>query len=145
MSVTYREATPDDAEACVRIIRDWDAEMPWTAPLNDFATMTAFWTGFIVHRSAWIAQESGTVVGFALRDDDNLGGLYVARGARNRGIGKALLDLARDGQQRLEAWSYEANEHARRFYRREGFVEFAREIEDSSGLTDVGHVWTRPG
>lgn len=144
MSVIYRQATPDDAEACARIIRDWDAEMPWTAPLNDLATMTAFWTDFIASHPAWIAEQGGKVAGFALRNDGNLAGLYVVRGARNHGIGKALLDLARDGQQRLEAWAYEANPAARRFYRREGFVEFDREIEESSGLMEIGHLWQAP-
>lgn len=60
---------------------------------------------------------------------------------------KALLDLAKADRDWITVWAYEKNEHARRFYRREGLVEICREMEvfdDGSRLMDVEHRWTRP-
>ncbi|MEL6947704.1 MAG: GNAT family N-acetyltransferase, partial [Pseudomonadota bacterium] len=94
--------------------------------------------------TAWVAEDTGTIVGFCVRQDDNLTGLYVAREARGRGIGKALLDLAKANRDTITVWAYEQNPHARKFYRREGCVEISREVEEGTSLIDVEHRWTKP-
>ncbi|MBS8225244.1 GNAT family N-acetyltransferase [Vannielia litorea] len=144
MSVTYRPATSEDATAYARIIRAWGAEVSdWIDPMDALAPMAAFWAEVFRQHPTWVAEEGDAIVGFANREDHHLCGLYVSRAARGRGIGKALLDLARSGQPRLIAWSYEQNRAARRFYRREGFVELCREREPGTGLMNVAHLWTR--
>jgi GNAT superfamily N-acetyltransferase len=70
--------------------------------------------------------------------------LYVAPGRTGRGIGRALLEIAR---QRLGApvrlFTFQANTGARRFYEREGFVVVA--YTDGSGneeqQPDVLYEW----
>ena len=144
MSHSFRTATPSDGLACARIIRAWGAEMSWMAPLDDLAPMSAFWAEMIEEYPAWMAERDGIVVGFCLRDDDNIGGLYVAREHRRPGLGKRLLEFAREGCERIVVWAYEANAGARRFYRREELVEGCWEREESSQLMNVEHHWTRP-
>ncbi|TAJ99176.1 MAG: GNAT family N-acetyltransferase [Chloroflexota bacterium] len=85
---------------------------------------------------AFVAEDvTGSVIGFvmagAARDDDAAGlgevyAIYLAPGARGRGVGRALMDAALEA---LEAsgfstailWVLTANEPARRFYERAGF------------------------
>ncbi|SIN92259.1 GNAT family N-acetyltransferase [Vannielia litorea] len=143
MPTHYRTATPRDATACARIIRAWGEEVAdWIDPMDALAPMAAFWAEVFAAHPTWVAEEAGEILGFANREDLHLCGLYVARVARGRGIGKHLLDLARAGQPRMIAWSYASNTHARHFYRREGFVELGREVEPGTGLLNVEHLWT---
>ena len=66
-------------------------------PLNDLDPMAVYWEGLFETNPVWVAERDGAVAGFCLRDDDNIGGFYVAREARRKGVGKRLLDLARGG------------------------------------------------
>ena len=147
MTYTYRSANPSDATACSQIIRDWGAETPWMVPIDDLEPMARFWGDVFVKDMAWVAEMNDRVVGFCARSDDNIGALYIAPDARNSGVGKALLDLAKMDRDWITVWAYEKNERARNFYRREGLVEISREMEvfdDGSSLMDVQHRWTRP-
>jgi GNAT superfamily N-acetyltransferase len=148
MEYHFRSATPSDAKAASEIIHAWDAEMDWMVPLDTVASMTEFWADRIEKSQGWVAEADGVVVGFCVRTDDNIDALYVVRAARGQGVGKRLLDLAKEDRDWITVWAYEANAEARRFYRREGLVEISREMEtyeDGSSLMDVEHRWTRSG
>lgn len=146
MPVTYRSARAEDDIACARIIRDWGAETPWMVPLDDIEPMAASWRDLLASDTAWVAETDGTVTGFCVREDDNITGLYIAAAARGHGVGRHLLDLAKQDRDWITVWAYEANTDARRFYRREGLVEICREVESESGLMNVEHRWRRtPG
>ena len=96
----------------------------------------------------WVAEEDGAVVGYlavsATGPQEWLDDLYVAPGRTGRGIGSALLDLAKalrsDG---FSLWVFVSNEGARRFYRRHGLVEV--EVTDGAGneerAPDVRMTW----
>jgi len=147
MTYKYRSANPSDAVACSQLIFDWEDETPWmTSPLNHIDLMAKFWGDLFNSNLAWVAEADTRIVGFCARCDDNIAGLYVAGEARNCGIGKALLDLAKVNRDWITVWAYEKNEKARQFYRREGLVEVSREVEvfeDGSSLMDVEHRWIR--
>lgn len=147
MTCKYRSAKRSDAVACSQLIRDWDDETQWaTSPLNPSDVMAEFWGDLFDSCLAWVAEADTRIVGFCARCDDNIAGLYIAREARNCGVGKALLDLAKANREWITVWAYEKNERARQFYRREGLVEVSREVEvfdDGSSLTDVEHRWIR--
>ncbi len=143
MTITYRAASATDAIACAQIIRDWGAETPWMVPLDDLEPMAASWRDLLASDTAWVAERAGRVVGFCVREDDNITGLYVTGSARGSGVGKRLLDLAKADRDWITVWAYEANTRARKFYRREGLVEICFEREDESSLMNVEHRWTR--
>ncbi len=74
--------------------------------------------------------------------------LYVAPDRLGEGIGRRLLDLAKRGAAgRLELWTFQENEQARRFYERNGFVP--TEAPDGSGNEegepDVRYTWDPRG
>ncbi len=144
MAFTYRTAQATDATACAQIIRDWGAETPWMASLDDLEPMAASWRDLLASKTAWVAERDGRVVGFCVREDDNITGLYIARTARRSGVGKHLLDLAKKDRDWITVWAYELNTEARRFYQREGLREVSRELEicdDGTRLMDIEHRW----
>ncbi|MEO5621323.1 MAG: GNAT family N-acetyltransferase, partial [Cypionkella sp.] len=68
--------------------------------------------------------------------------LYLTPQARNRGLGKALLDRAKAEAERLTLWTFQANHQAQRFYLREGFAESRRTAGDNEeNLPDIQFVW----
>lgn len=145
MTYTYRLAERRDGKAAAHIVQEWSDTTPWLPPLNEFDRVSAWWSGCLEHvATSWVAEKYGAVVGVCVREDDNITGLYLAHGARGQGVGKHLLDLAKEDRDWITVWAYEKNRSARKFYRREGCVEIDREVEDDTGLVDVEHRWNRP-
>jgi hypothetical protein len=62
-------------------------------------------------------------------------------------VGAALLDRAKAQRSGgLTLWTFVANEGARRFYARQGFVEIGRsEGENEEGLPDLLFRWRETG
>lgn len=144
MTLKYRPAAACDGRACAEIVKDWSLETPWLGQLNEFESVVQWWTGCLQYvDTSWVCEENGKVLGFCVRQDDNITGLYVSRDARGRGIGKHLLDMAKVDREWITVWAYEQNPRARKFYRREGCVEISRETEEGTGLIDVEHRWTK--
>ena len=92
--------------------------------------------------AGWVAIENGRVVGFCIRDEADITALYLDPSARGRGVGKGLLNLAREDCDEVSLWVFEANTKALAFYTREGFAEILRSDGDNEeGLPDIKLSW----
>jgi ribosomal protein S18 acetylase RimI-like enzyme len=131
-----RPAVPDDGP---RVAALYTAARVAAVPLMPPAVHTpqedvAFYTARLTdgEHEAWVAEEGGRLVGFALLTPTWLDGLYVHPDAQGRGVGTALLELAQalrpDG---LGLWVFETNTPARALYAQHGFEEVER--TDGSG------------
>jgi ribosomal protein S18 acetylase RimI-like enzyme len=136
MTLSLREATPDDIEAIARIwYHGWfdghlghvpDALLPYRR-LADFRNRVPPRL-----ETTTVATEGSRVVGFLTVHDDEIEQVYVAEAARGGGAAGALLD---HGERRIaarfdSAWLavVAGNERACRFYARHGWHD-ARAIE----------------
>ena len=140
-----RVATSDDASAIARIrVDSWRAAYAGIVPARilermdaaAFAPRLALRLGGADHGTLVAQAAGGAVVGFVIagpsRDEDARGAgeieaIYLAPGARGRGIGAALLEaacasLADRGFGNVVLWVLTANAPARRFYERHGFA-----------------------
>ena len=80
----------------------------------------------------WVAEIAGEIVGFAALSGELLGHLYVHPDEQCRGVGTALLDIAkRQRPNGFRFWVFQRNEGARRFYERHGCRLV--ELTDGSG------------
>ncbi|MEM9438560.1 MAG: GNAT family N-acetyltransferase [Pseudomonadota bacterium] len=96
-----------------------------------------FWSGRL-ETGGWLAEENGTVLGFARKEHGHLNALYLAPDARGKGIAQQLLDAACAGEANVTLHVFEANERALRFYEKQGFVEVSRtDGENEEGLPDI--------
>ncbi|MEL6688751.1 MAG: GNAT family N-acetyltransferase [Pseudomonadota bacterium] len=128
-----RRADAEDAEICVDVLRNWIEETPWMPMVHNRASMVAFWRGRLADAEGWMVGQDG----FALRDGDFMTALYVAKHARNTGVGSRLLDAAAGGRD-TKLWTFQANAEARAFYARRGFSELKRTDGDNEeGLPDI--------
>jgi GNAT superfamily N-acetyltransferase len=134
-----------DAGAVGAILSEFVDTSDWMPRIHTRAEDIAHAAHMIDLGWVHVAEDKGTVVGFCARNCDDLDALYVAAGKRGQGIGAALLRHAQSAVDRLELWTFQANEGAQRFYLRHGFVEVQR--TDGSGnderLPDIQYEWQR--
>jgi len=78
---------------------------------------------------AWLAEVDGHPAGFIAFAPGWVNHLYVLPQFQSRGVGTHLLDIAKQQNQSLDLWVFEANVPAIKFYQRRGF----RMIERTDG------------
>lgn len=81
--------------------------------------------------------------GFIGLTENHIEGIFVAKAARSKGIGKALLDYAKSRKPRLDLSVYQKNERALAFYRREQFVVQSEGIDKDTNEADIQMLWMR--
>lgn len=92
--------------------------------------------------TVWQA-ESGEVQGFIGLSGEHIEGLFVWPPVQGRGIGKALLDRAKDAHRRLTLNVYRKNERAAAFYAREGFSATEEGLDAATGEEERLLSWAR--
>jgi chorismate mutase/ribosomal protein S18 acetylase RimI-like enzyme len=103
------------------------------------------WLGGRLHADeVWVAEVGGTAAGYARLTAEWLDDLYVAPAYAGRGVGSALLDVAKGRRPGgFCLWVFEMNTPARSFYAHRGLVELER--TDGSGneerSPDVRMAW----
>ncbi len=140
-----RAAILDDAPQVGAILSAWVDETPWMVRIYSHAADQNH--AAMLVRRGWVSVAclDGGVAGFLARDGSEIHALYVARGARGRGLGKALLKCAKQQSDHLGLWTFQANIRAQAFYLREGFCEVARSdgADNDEGLPDIRYEWRR--
>jgi len=117
-----------------------------TVPIVHTHEETEAWLiGFCIARgSSWVWESEGGLCAWVDLHGDWVDQLYCRRGSTGQGIGKELIDWAKSQSSgRLQLYTFQVNEGARRFYRREGFqeVEFGDGSSNEEGQPDVKLLW----
>ena len=98
--------------------------------------------GLLLQAELYVWQaESGALQGFIGLSGEHIEGLFVWPPAQGRGIGKALLDRAKNSRRRLTLNVYRKNERAAAFYRREGFQVRGEGVDGNTGEPEYTMVW----
>lgn len=132
-----------DAPRLARIMGGWIDETPWMPRIHSPAEDRAHCASMIRRWQVTVGRRLVRAEGFLARDGEWVQALYLAPGARGRGLGAALIAAAQAESDRLQLWCFQANAQARAFYARRGFAEV--EWTDGAGndekLPDVRLVW----
>ena len=81
--------------------------------------------------------------GFIGLTENHIEGIFVAKAARSKGIGKALLEYAKSRKPCLTLSVYQKNERALAFYRREQFAVHSEGIDEDTNEAEIQMLWTR--
>jgi len=102
-----------------------------------------FATVVLPHRETWVIDNGRVVVALIVLDGGWVDQLYVDPMHTGEGLGSRLLDLAKELRPGgLDLWTFQANDGARRFYERRGFVAVATtEGDNEEGAPDVRYHW----
>lgn len=139
-----RPARTTDAGKVGAILSEFIDTTDWMPRIHTRAEDAGFCGVMIDHGWITVAEDDG-VLGFLAQDGTEVNCLYVRNDTQGQGIGKALLDHAKGQSERLELWTFQANQGARRFYAREGFAK-VRETDgtgNDENLPDVFLEWRR--
>ena len=147
--VLVRRALPEDAADCAEVVVAARAAAGDAFPpsVHTPAEDRAFFARRVRDHEVWVAEVGGEVVGHLDLDGSWIHSLYVHPRAQRRGVGAALLDLARACRPHgFGLWVFASNLGARAFYRRQGLLEL--ETTDGSDneerAPDVRVVWPGP-
>ena len=112
----------------------------------------SFWTGHfemvrdqLPQAELYVHEDEDTrqIDGFIGLPKNHIEGIFVARAACSKGIGKALLEYAKSRKPHLTLSVYQKNERALAFYRREQFVVQSEGIDEDTNEVDIQMRWTR--
>jgi 2-phosphosulfolactate phosphatase len=144
--VVIRPADVDDAGpvADVHLIAFREALPSVRRPHDDDHARAWVRDTLIPAGHTWVAEHRGRVVGMLTVADGWVDQLYVDPAHQGRGIGTALLDVAKARSTAgLELWTFQVNSQAQGFYAQQGF--HAEEHTDGSANMerepDVRLVW----
>ncbi|WP_171131532.1 GNAT family N-acetyltransferase [Ruegeria sp. HKCCA6707] len=145
MTVLLRPARSTDAGATGDILHRFATETDWMPKLHSGAEAIAFCGQMIDRGWVTVVETEQGVVGFLARNGAEVHALYLCRASCGQGLGQRLLDDAKSESPRLSLYTFQANQGARRFYERNGFVELERGDGSSNeeNLPDIKLGWTR--
>ena len=112
----------------------------------------SFWTGHFeivrnmlpqaelyVHES----EDTRQIDGFIGLTGNHIEGIFVAKAARSKGVGKALLEYAKSRKPSLTLSVYQKNQRALAFYRRKQFVVQSEGIDEDTNEAEIQMLWMR--
>ncbi|WP_417245663.1 GNAT family N-acetyltransferase [Celeribacter sp.] len=135
MTTRIRKATREDIPDMAAIVVAWEKAMPWMpeGPTTDMIE-TAMDEVFDL-RDIYVVSETPpeTIVGYMSVDPqkDKIGAIYLT--VTGQGLGKALIDQAKQGRRFLWLQTHQPNTRAHRFYQREGFRVTGEIASDAEG------------
>lgn len=141
-----RRAGPSDAAAIAEVfLGSFRAALPTVRQVHTDDQVRGWIREHVVPETeTWVALDGDEIVGMLSLLPGWVDQLYVAPGRFGQGIGRRLLDLAKErAGGPLQLWTFQVNDMARRFYERNGFV--AVELTDGAGNEehepDIRYRW----
>lgn len=145
--MTICEATISDAPMIAAVHRaSRRAAMPWLPDLHTPDEDVRFFSTMVLpEQKVRVARHGSGVIGFAAASDGWLNHLYVAPAHWSTGVGGLLLETAKMDFDRLQLWTFQGNEGARRFYKARGFseCELSDGTRNEERMPDVRMRWVR--
>jgi ribosomal protein S18 acetylase RimI-like enzyme len=142
-----RRAEPADAPAVAETFTAAFAGLTYLPKLHTADEDRAFFGRVVAEHEVWVAEQDGRIVGFAALSDDVLEHIYVRPDLQGRGIGGALLDVAKQRRPNgFGLWVFQQNAGARRFYERHG-LQLVRETDGAGNeerTPDAFYKWHPP-
>jgi hypothetical protein len=139
-SETPRRAVAADVPAIAAVVNGWIDATPWMPRVHPPETIEGFVRDAFPKRVIWVI---GAPVAAYLSfdpEESRVAALFCAR--TGEGLGKTLLDRAKEGRAFLTLNTHVPNLGAQRFYRREGFVETGRkEAEPPETVPEIVMEW----
>lgn len=120
--LTLRRATLHDVPGIAALFRRVaEVTRPYRPELHTPKEDRDFFGAAVASKDLWIAEEEDEVAGFISFSPGWVHHLFIDLAHQGRGIGSALLDLAKAENDVLRLWVFQENGKARRFYERRGF------------------------
>lgn len=91
----------------------------------------------------YIYENKKNIQGFIGLQNDYIAGIFVLDKAQSQGIGKSLLNFAKDKKEELYLSVYQKNIRAIHFYQREDFKIQSENIDENTSEKEYRMTWKR--
>ena len=91
----------------------------------------------------YVYEDDKMIQGFIGVSDEYIEGIFVSDEMQSHGIGKALLNYAKDKRSKLLLNVYQKNTRAISFYQREGFDVQNSGLDEATGEKEYVMAWQR--
>ena len=91
--------------------------------------------------TVYVYEYNQEIQGFIGLNDEYVEGIFVSDEMQSQGIGKALLNYAKDKRSKLLLNVYQKNTRAISFYQREGFEIQHSGLDEATGEKDYVMAW----
>lgn len=91
----------------------------------------------------FVWEDNYVIRGFVGLVGNNIAGIFVHADSQSQGIGKALLDYAKENYQELSLQVYKKNVRAVKFYLREKFIVTKEQIDENTGEVELVMNWVK--
>jgi len=144
-SVTLRTASANDIDDVAGIFaRSRAAALSFLPVLHSGTGDIAFFGRYLDSGLITVAERVGEKLGFMAETPGWIEQLYLEPNQRGQGVGKLLVDAAKQRQDRLQLWCFRDNLAGRAFYAWQGFTEIGHTDGDNEeGLPDILLGWDR--
>ena len=145
--LVLRRARDDESDAVAALFRlSLQTGLPFLAERHTLDEDRAFFRDRVFAIcDVWVAERDGELVGMCAFRDGWVDHLYVHPAHLRSGIGAALLQKAKDANDRLQLWAFQRNENALRFYESQGFrlVKTTDGQDNEEREPDALYAWQR--
>ena len=95
----------------------------------------------LLQTTVYVYEDNQGIWGFIGLNDEYVEGIFVSDEMQSQGIGKALLNYAKDKRSKLLLNVYQKNTRAISFYQREGFEIQYSGLDEATGEKDYVMAW----
>lgn len=97
----------------------------------------------LLQATVYVYEHNQEIQGFIGLNDEYVEGIFVSDEMQSHGIGKALLNYAKDKRSKLLLNVYQKNTRAISFYQREGFDVQNSGLDEATGEKEYVMAWQR--
>ena len=95
----------------------------------------------LLQAEVYVYENDNEIQGFIGLNDEYIEGIFVSDEVQSQGIGKMLLNSAKNKRNELRLNVYQQNTRAISFYQREGFEIQCSGLDDATGEKEYTMVW----
>ena len=95
----------------------------------------------LLQTTVYVYEDNLGIRGFIGLNNEYVDGVFVSEGMQSHGIGKALLNYAKDKRSKLLLNVYQKNTRAISFYQREEFEIQNSGLDEATGEKEYVMVW----
>ena len=95
----------------------------------------------LLQATVYVYEENNEIQGFIGLNDEYVEGIFVSEEMQSQGIGKTLLNYAKNRRSKLFLNVYQKNIRAISFYQREGFAIQHSGLDEATGEKDYVMAW----
>lgn len=97
----------------------------------------------LLQATAYVYEDKQEIQGFVGLNDEYIEGIFVSNKIQSHGIGKALLNYAKNKRNKLFLNVYQKNVRAIAFYQREGFKIQNSDFDEATKEKEYVMAWQR--